>query len=326
MIKKANPILIGVFVVSAILIAIAALMVFGASKFFTKTEHLVCYFKSGVNGLDVGSPVKFKGVAIGKVEDILILPSPHDPRKSLISTRLSIDLSKTRKNTSGKFYEGKAQLEKQINDGLRAKLKFQSIVTGMLYIEFDFFEEPNTPYKFFNKSDKVMEIPVVESNISDTIKLMEKTLKEVSEVDFKGLSQNLNAILVTSNEKLSQIDVAKLNSNLVATLENVNALTAQAKNQNLPAEVKGALADAKTFFASSDKNIKKLSLDAEQTMQNLNNLIKNANTLIAPNSPLLYDLTLFLQNISSTSSSLKTLVDFLDRNPSALLTGRPEKE
>lgn len=196
--------------VSALLIALTALMVFGASKFFTKTEKFVCYFKSGINGLDIGAPVKYKGVEIGKVEDIMIFPSPRDPRKSMIATKLSIDLAKTKRNSFGNFYESESQLEKQIEDGLRAKLNFQSIVTGMLYIELDYFEEPNTPFRMFNiMPGNIMEIPVVESNISDSIKLMEKTLKEVSEIDFNALSKNINALLETSNEKIAQIDVAK---------------------------------------------------------------------------------------------------------------------
>lgn len=326
MTKKANPIAIGVFVISALLIALFALMIFGASKFFTKTEHLVCYFKSGINGLDIGAPVKYKGVAIGSVEDISILPSPRDPRKSLIATRLSIDLSKTQERILNREKGSKFQLENQIKEGLRAKLKFQSIVTGMLYIELDYFEAPNTHFRIHNKTDGLMEIPVVESNISDTIKLMEKTLKEASEIDFQGLSKNLNALIATSNEKIAQIDVAKINSNIVGTLENLNSLSSKANNENLPAEIKNALTKAKTFFAGTDKNIQKLSADAEQTMENLNSLMKNANSLIAPNSPFLYDISIFLKNISSTAYSLKTLADFLDRNPNALLTGRPENK
>lgn len=327
MTQKANPIVIGIFVVSALLIALTALMVFGASKFFTKTEKFVCYFKSGINGLDIGAPVKYKGVEIGKVEDILIFPSPRDPRKSMIATKLSIDLAKTKRNSFGNFYESESQLEKQIEDGLRAKLNFQSIVTGMLYIELDYFEEPNTPFRMFNiMPENIMEIPVVESNISDSIKLMEKTLKEVSEIDFNALSKNINALLETSNEKIAQIDVAKINSNLVGALENINAITEKANKENLPAEIKTAIANAKTFFKGSDNNIKKLASNAEETMANINRLAENANALISPNSPFLYDISIFLQNISQTAYSLKTLADFLDRNPSALLTGRPENE
>lgn len=54
--KKANPVAIGIFVVGASMLALIAIMVFGAAKFFTKTETVVCYFQDSINGLDVARP------------------------------------------------------------------------------------------------------------------------------------------------------------------------------------------------------------------------------------------------------------------------------
>ena len=321
--NKANPVVIGVFVVTALAIAIVAMTAFGASKFFQKTESAICYFKDSVNGLEIGAPVKYKGVTIGKVDDILIFPSPRNPRKSLIAAKLSIDTTTIKKRSLGseKVKDPKAQLEKQIQDGLRAKLNFQSIVTGMLYVELDYLDE-NKPYILHDiiKDDSSTEIPVEESGISDTIKMMENTLKEVSQIDFKGISENLNALLKTSNEKISQIDAAQINKNLVQTLENANAIMAQAKSENLPAELKSALAQTKDMLASSKDTMQK----ANAAIESANTFMENANAIVSPDSPFLYDISIFLKNLGATANSIKTLADFLDRNPSALLTGRPE--
>ena len=321
--NKVNPVVIGVFVVSALAIAIVAMTAIGASKFFEKTDSAICYFRDSVNGLEIGAPVKYKGVTIGKVDNILIFPSPRNPRKSLIATKLSIDTTTIKKRAIGaeKVKDQKAQLEKQIQDGLRAKLNFQSIVTGMLYIELDYIDH-NKPYPLHNiiNDEALTEIPVEESGISDTIKMMEDTLKEVAQIDFKGISENLNTLLKTSNEKIAQLDVENINKNLVQTLENANAIMAQAKNENLPAELKSALAEAKSMLSSSQNTMQA----ANELMQNANELVENANAIVSPDSPFLYDISIFLKNLSSTANSIKTLADFLDRNPSALLTGRPE--
>ncbi|MBO7521877.1 MAG: MCE family protein [Opitutales bacterium] len=321
--NKVNPVVIGVFVVSALAIAIVAMTAIGASKFFEKTDSAICYFRDSVNGLEIGAPVKYKGVTIGKVDNILIFPSPRNPRKSLIATKLSIDTTTIKKRAIGaeKVKDQKAQLEKQIQDGLRAKLNFQSIVTGMLYIELDYIDH-NKPYTLHNiiNDEALTEIPVEESGISDTIKMMEDTLKEVAQIDFKGISENLNTLLKTSNEKIAQLDVENINKNLVQTLENANAIMAQAKNENLPAELKSALAEAKSMLSSSQNTMQA----ANELMQNANELVENANAIVSPDSPFLYDISIFLKNLSSTANSIKTLADFLDRNPSALLTGRPE--
>ncbi len=70
--QKANPTLIGVFVFGAILIAIGAAVFFGSADFFSKKQTYVSYFNQSVSGLQVGSNVKFKGVAIGKVTKVLL--------------------------------------------------------------------------------------------------------------------------------------------------------------------------------------------------------------------------------------------------------------
>ena len=334
--NKANPVVIGAFVVSALAVLIIALTAFGAAKFFEKTESAICYFRDSVNGLEVGAPVKYKGVTIGKVNNILIFQAPQNPRKSLIAAKLSLDTTTIRKRSMGgeKPKDPKEQMQKQIEDGLRAKLKFQSVVTGMLYVELDYLEE-NKPYrlhKIINDDENAIEIPVEESGISDTIKMMEDTLKEVAQIDFKGISQNLNSLLKNSSDKIAQLDVKAINQNLVQTLENANAILEQAKNENLAGELKEAVAQAKSALEASQGAISGLSADAQKTMQKANavmdsagKFMENANAIVSPNSPFLYDISIFLKNISSAANSIKALADFLDRNPNALLTGRPKQ-
>ena len=72
--SKVNPVAIGMFVIGAAILATASVMVFGAAKFFAHTEKCISYFSESVNGLDVGAPLKFKGVKIGKVESRYAAP------------------------------------------------------------------------------------------------------------------------------------------------------------------------------------------------------------------------------------------------------------
>src|SRR6185295_10960648 len=68
--SKANPAVIGAFVVGAIALAVIGIVVFGSGQLFKSTTKAVCFFSGDINGLSVGAPVKFKGVAIGSVSDI----------------------------------------------------------------------------------------------------------------------------------------------------------------------------------------------------------------------------------------------------------------
>ena len=72
MAKQANKTVIGLFVIGAIVLLVAALVIFGGGKFFKKTNRYVAFFEGSVKGLTVGAPVMFRGVRIGKVDDFQV--------------------------------------------------------------------------------------------------------------------------------------------------------------------------------------------------------------------------------------------------------------
>ena len=72
MAKQANRMMIGGFVVIAVILLAASLVVFGSGKFFKKTNEYVLYFDGSVKGLSVGAPVLFQGVQVGSVTSISI--------------------------------------------------------------------------------------------------------------------------------------------------------------------------------------------------------------------------------------------------------------
>ena len=76
MAKQASKMMIGVFLIIALFLLVASLVLFGSGKFFTKTQKFVLYFNEPVKGLDVGSPVLFQGVAVGSVKSIDIIADP----------------------------------------------------------------------------------------------------------------------------------------------------------------------------------------------------------------------------------------------------------
>ena len=191
--NKLNPVAIGMFVLAAVTISVVAIMVFGASKFFADTEKYVSFFTESVNGLDVGAHVKYKGVVIGKVEEITIRPSA-DLNETTVAIFYSIDLGLVRRkilDTDVDIFD--EWLEKQIADGLRAKLNYQSIVTGMLYIELDYLAEKGEKYHTIYAGTSLTEIPSAKSGLSEMGKAVEKTIAGISEINFAkiGYSKSL---------------------------------------------------------------------------------------------------------------------------------------
>jgi len=138
MAKQISKTVIGGFVVSSILLLVAAVMIFGSGKFLSKTYEFVLFFESSIKGLKVGAPVVFRGVEIGSVEKISIRPDSSGKREAVIPVIVSLDPDMIE-------FEGKVDLHEVmpgiIKQGFKARLTMASVVTGQLLIELDFLTD-----------------------------------------------------------------------------------------------------------------------------------------------------------------------------------------
>jgi len=92
--KKTSKTVIGIFVVSALALVVASVLIFGSGDFLKDRYKFVLFFKDSVKGLNVGAPVVFLGVQVGEVKDISVI---QDPLKSSFYIQVIVEL------TSGKI-------------------------------------------------------------------------------------------------------------------------------------------------------------------------------------------------------------------------------
>ena len=143
MARRANPAYVGAFVIGAIALAVVGVALLGSGKLFRQTHEFVCFFDGNVNGLNVGAPVKFKGVAIGEVKQILLsLNAASGPttvgNTSVVKIPVLIELDEGRILKRGATYinvGNPAGMRLAISRGLRAQLATESLLTGLLYID-----------------------------------------------------------------------------------------------------------------------------------------------------------------------------------------------
>src|SRR5262245_32214414 len=134
--KKANPTVIGLFVVGALALAVAGVVVFGSGEFFKHTEEFVMFFPGSMNGLSPGAPVKFKGVDIGRVTNIkLVLHREADeaPNEQTLTIPVYVQTDPSKIVVDGQRLEmtDPKNLKALIKRGMRAQLQSQSLVTGL---------------------------------------------------------------------------------------------------------------------------------------------------------------------------------------------------
>ena len=140
--NRANPKLIGAFVLGAVALIVVVFIVFGSGDLFKKTNKWVIYFSGSVSGLDVGAPVKVRGVTIGSVTSIVPYAAPDGSIYVQVVIETDPDVIKD-VDVAARKLEPQEEITVLIKDGFRAQLALQSYVLGKQYIKLDYF--PNTP-------------------------------------------------------------------------------------------------------------------------------------------------------------------------------------
>lgn len=309
------------FVMAASIIAVAAVMVFGAAKFFSRTENFISFFSESVNGLDVGAPLKYKGVKIGKVEGIFI-SSSKNIKESSVSVVYSIDIDQLRRKTGTDFKDYSDWMDEQIAEGLRAKLNYQSIVTGMLYIELDFIADKGEKYDLKYGGTRFKEIPAAKSGLSELAKGFEKTMADVAKIDFAGIGQNVHSAIVKVNEKLDAIDAKVISDNAVSALKGVDDLV---RNRDVAEAIKKLdvlLSDSDALVNDARAELKNFSSSGASLAARLDEVLRNVNSVVAPQSPLRYQIAVLVKTMNDSMSYISNFTDYLQRNPNSLLRGK----
>ncbi len=196
--KEPNKKRIGLFVVIGFLMFFSIIGKFLADKYFTNDDTIVVmYFSESVKGLNVGSPVVFKGVQIGKVSKIELIAGVDNLEFS-IPVYAKLDSSQDLKVTSKEYYYKQTVLDDFIKKGLRARLTTQSYLTGQLMIELEML--PDTPIRLNNnpKDKNILEIPTVLSPLGELS-------RGIQSLPFRETILRLNAILSELENKLPQI-------------------------------------------------------------------------------------------------------------------------
>ena len=309
------------FVMAASIIAVAAVMVFGAAKFFSRTENFISFFSESVNGLDVGAPLKYKGVKIGKVEGIFI-SSSKNIKESSVSVVYSIDIDQLRRKTGTDFKDYSDWMDEQIAEGLRAKLNYQSIVTGMLYIELDFIADKGEKYDLKYGGTRFKEIPTAKSGLSELAKGFEKTMADVAKIDFAAIGQNVHSAIVKVNEKLDGIDAKAISDSAVSALKGVDEL---ARNKDVAESIKkldALLSDSDALVNDARAELKKFSASGTSIMARLDEVLRNVNSVVAPQSPFRYQIAVLLKTMNESMICTSSFTEYRQPNPSSPLTGK----
>jgi len=220
-----------------------------------------------------------------------------------------------------------AKVKQLISHGLRGRLDTESLVTGVLYVGLDIV--PNAPPPVFHQLEpEYHEIPTLPSDV-------QQLLANLAEFDIRGISEKLNQLLTRLDASLSQLNVAEINAGVTNLLGAANRVITTPELTNAITSFRQTMDQADVLLKRIDGRVDPLVdsvtntlSDARKTLVDLRADIRNVNDLLGPDSSLRPDLKQALEELSNVGRAVADLAEFLERNPTALLTGkrRPKEQ
>ncbi len=316
--KQANKTLIGAFVIGALALAVIGILIFGSGKFFTELPKFVLFFEGSVNGLNVGAPVTFKGVKIGTVTDINLYFNPEDMSLK-IPVYIEIDPESLRQEKQERWVKAAkyTYIKKLVERGLRGKLQLQSLVTGLLMIELDFY--PDKPARLVGYDKDYPEIPTISSGL-------DQMLKKVEKLPLEELVNKLTSAIEGIDRAVNSPKLAEAMESINLALKDVSQIADKLNERigPLTADMNDTVRDIQKLVQNLDVRLTALAKDLNETVRESTATLKNLKQATAPSSPVNYQLATTLKELSAAARSLRQLTDTLEQKPESLLRGKKE--
>ncbi|HKL00707.1 MAG TPA: MlaD family protein [Desulfotignum sp.] len=353
MTQNANYFKLGLFVILSFCIAVGFLIVFGAGTFFKKEILAETCFDESVQGLDVGSEVKYKGVRIGTVKTITTPARVYGTPSNYVLVIFSLDEDIFAGSGAADPEQAFADV---IQNGLKVYLSFKGL-TGAAYLETDYFPDTISGLDI-TWDPRHLYVPSRKSSIKRLGDAVNLILENLSQINVLGMTANLEALLETLNTKTADFDLAGISGQTTAMLAEIRQTNQQLSDTIGSPKFRQMIQDAQGSFAGiramvdnaeepvsrtledleytaasartltsglearTDKKLSRVSEQIDTLLQSLNSTVKMLETLVWLNTE---TINRTIDNFEHTSENLKQLSLEIKQYPGRLLLERPPK-
>ncbi len=322
---KVNPFKVGAFVLAALALGIVALVVFGSGRLFSQKVPFILYFENSVNGLTVGSPVKFRGVVIGHVRSIhLSLDSISTVSHVPVIIEVDSDLIRDASGADVDVADS-AFLKKQFAKGLRGSLETESLITGRLYVQLDYHENVPPPV-FVDREKEHPEIPTVSTGLAEFLKSLER-------LDIPRLAEHVTHLTEQLSTTLDDLQLRQLSEQASRTLKAAEDLINSAEVKTTITSVRQTSDEARQLVSELRGEVKPVVEGVTNTtaravlaLADLQKTLEQVRSVVGRDSPLLAQLESTLADLGDTARALRLLSEQLRRNPNSIIFGIKPRE
>ncbi len=319
---KANYFKLGLFVIAGVLAGLGVLLLLGVGNSLKKPLLVETYLDQSVQGLEVGSKVKYRGVDLGTVysigfaRDRYEVGKPPEEQKSYIMIEVAVSESAYEMEGREEFLK---VLKAEVARGLRFRLNALGI-TGLSYLELDYVNPFRYPALEVTWIPENFYIPSAPGTLTKLLTSVEQVFRKLEDVDVGLVLTNLNRLLTTTESEIRSVQLARISdeaTNLLAELRDSNqalqAILRDPRLRELPASAATTLDDLRA-------KIQRIDLDG--IVARVNRTLSAAEGLFAGKDA---DLTTTLANLRAVSENLRAISEVARMQPSGLLLGAPPR-
>jgi len=321
---------VGLMVVVGLVLLVGFVLFLTQNRLSTSDVLFETYIRESVQGLEVGSSVRYRGVAVGRVTEIALAAAEYRRPEGqplvgafqLVVVRFAVDLRRVGEVPS---------TQDAVGQGLRARLASQGI-TGVAYIELDFMDPERYPALNLPWQPRYPWIPAVPSTVAQVQSAAENVMRQLQDIDFATLFANVNGLMADLRGQTDGGDLA------VAVRE-ASALMQQLREMAVTTDVPGSLAELRATSAAiralaESPQIRETLAALTATAQDLRRTTarlpgtigqldqglraaRNATTDVQA------DLVPLLRDLRAATANLRETTEALRRSPSQALWGAP---
>lgn len=314
--EKPHTVALGAFITGAILIVIA-LMIFLLGTGLGVKEKVVMVFDGSVKGLNVGAPLALRGVQVGQVTKIELVLD-YDEVELIMLVEADFDPNKIRMRgevTENLFGE-------LLSRGLRAQLNSQSLLTGLLYIQLDFFPESELNLESIDSPH--LQLPTIPTEL-------ERITRKLQELDIADMTEDLEAITNNLSNMFSNKEFQSLPVDLSNTLASLTKLSEQMSGQlsSSGPKLDSVLDEAAQTVDIANTELPKMARLVDENLSVLDEAIgsfeeamQGIDQRVSDDSGTIYKLDRALLEITRAARALQSLAGTLEEQPESLIRGR----
>jgi ABC-type transporter Mla subunit MlaD len=343
--QRANYFKLGLFVIGSIVAGILVLVIIGSGRWFERKVIIETYFKESVQGLDIGSKLKYRGVTIGEVTRItftytryqLDLPITQRDRFVLVEATVQPRLLGGRAAAGDMTNPENAQME--VEKGLRLRLAPQGI-TGLNFLEMDYIDPPPPVLPISWTPDNVY-IPSAPSTVTAIVNAAQDIMEKLHRIDLEATVARIDKLLDTTNDRIAALDTRKLTDNANRTLAKLDTTLDALQVKKLSDDAQALLTELRASNAELRKTLgnpawQKIPEDTAAAVQRVKDLVSDPKLqrTIASIDRIMgrfdrifgstdADLATTIENLRQITDNLRDLTEETKRYPASVIFGGP---